>query len=370
VQKDRSFEATALGPDVLDWIAWLELAGRADATLDQYERDLSRGCLMFPVLPLGAWTHRECQDVIRSFPKDSRRVRAAAWDSFFTWALRQDRIDRNPMDKLPPIKRAPQKFIDVFSDAEVDDLLSLPVADGALMGILFETGLRKAEARNLQVRRLVLSEGVEVEDGRAYPSGAETSGGPRASSPSESTGELERIAAEYGIDLSVLSEGRDKESFARGGHQSPLSESTGELVVIGGKGGKDRMVQFGSRLHGLLQELLFLEPMEPQDFLWYVRPGGGPVKRSAPIGEGSFDRWWRRCLDSAGVRYRNPHVARHTYATRELRDGMPLEILSKQMGHSSIAVTADAYGHLTADDTRRALALVESNRTSRLSEPA
>jgi hypothetical protein len=26
VQRDRSFETTALGPDMLDWLAWLELA--------------------------------------------------------------------------------------------------------------------------------------------------------------------------------------------------------------------------------------------------------------------------------------------------------------------------------------------------------
>jgi len=328
VQKDRSFEGTALGPDVLDWIAWLELAGRSDATLDQYERDLSRGCLMFPNLPLERWTQRECQDVVRSFPKDSRRVRAAAWDSFFTWALRQDRIDRNPMDKLPPIKRAPQKFIDVFSDAEVDDLLNLPLADAALMGILFETGLRKAEARNLQVRRLVLSESEAF-----LPSVRERT-------------ELEGTHAVAGKVGSGLA--------------PSLSESTGEVVVIAGKGGKDRTVQFGSRLHGLLQDLLYLEPMDPMDYLWYVRPGGGPVRRDRPIQDGSFDRWWRRCLKTADVRYRNPHVARHTFAVRWLRRGGRLEVLSKQMGHSSIAVTADVYGGINAEDARREIALMEA----------
>jgi integrase len=99
------------------------------------------------------------------------------------------------------------------------------------------------------------------------------------------------------------------------------SESTGELVVIAGKGGKDRTIQFGSRLHGLLETLLYLEPMNPQDYLWYSRPGGGPVNRTRPIGDGSFDRWWRRCLASAGVRYRNPHVTRHTFAVKWLRRG-------------------------------------------------
>jgi integrase len=339
VQRDRSFELTALGPDVLAWLSWLELAGRSDRTLDQYERDLSRGCLMYPSLPLERWSQKECLDVIKSFPKDSRRVRASAWDSFFTWAVRQDRIDRNPMDKLPQIKRAPQKFIDVFSDAEVDDLLSLPLADAALMGILFDCGLRKAEARALQVRRIKLSF-------------------------QEVAGSIPAIRRE----ADVVQEGRTALTVEHGavanrdggGVVPAACPHSGELVVIAGKGGKDRTIQFGSRLHGLLETLLYLEPMNPQDYLWYSRPGGGPVNRTRPIGDGSFDRWWRRCLKSAGVRYRNPHVTRHTFAVKWLRRGGRLETLSKLMGHSSIATTADVYGGIGAEDVLRDLQLMEA----------
>lgn len=323
--KDKSYAATRLGRSVVDFLAWMELGGAADRTLDQYERDLSRACLMFPKLELQRWTDRECMDVVKSFPKPSRRFRAAAIDSFFTWALRQDRIDRNPMDKLPPIKRTPQKFIDVFSDQEIEDLYTLPTIDSALMGILFECGLRKAEARKLQVRRLVLSEGVAAS--RSWPQ----------------------------IDPSAEPGVKDQ-------NLAP-SESTGELVVIAGKGGKDRTVQFGGRLHSLLSELLLLEQPKPQDHLWYTRPGGGPVSRVKPIGDGSFDRWWRSCLHESGVRYRNPHVARHTFATRWLKRGGRLETLSRLMGHSSIAITADCYSHLQTSDVLHDLALVESHRS-------
>jgi hypothetical protein len=45
--------------------------------------------------------------------------------------------------------------------------------------------------------------------------------------------------------------------------------------------------------------------------------------RDKPIGEGTFSRWWRRCLDDAGVPYRNPHTARHTFATRGAAAGSP-----------------------------------------------
>lgn len=37
-----------------------------------------------------------------------------------------------------------------------------------------------------------------------------------------------------------------------------------------------------------------------------------------------------------------------------LRAGVPLAHVSKMLGHSSVAITADVYDHLTADDLRGA----------------
>jgi integrase len=41
------------------------------------------------------------------------------------------------------------------------------------------------------------------------------------------------------------------------------------------------------------------------------------------------------------------HTLRHTYATVALLKGVPLHVVSRNLGHSSIAITADIYGHLT-----------------------
>ena len=59
-------------------------------------------------------------------------------------------------------------------------------------------------------------------------------------------------------------------------------------------------------------------------------------------------------------RYTDPlHTAsadrRHSAATRWLRDGVPVEVVSTLLGHSSVAVTSSVYGHLTAEDARAAL---------------
>lgn len=51
----------------------------------------------------------------------------------------------------------------------------------------------------------------------------------------------------------------------------------------------------------------------------------------------------------------DPHWFRHGAATRMLRDGVPIEIVSTLLGHASVTTTASIYGHLTAQDARKAL---------------
>lgn len=51
----------------------------------------------------------------------------------------------------------------------------------------------------------------------------------------------------------------------------------------------------------------------------------------------------------------DPHWFRHTMATRALRDGVPIEVVSKLLGHASITTTSTVYGHLTAEDARKTL---------------
>jgi len=62
----------------------------------------------------------------------------------------------------------------------------------------------------------------------------------------------------------------------------------------------------------------------------------------------------RRLRERTGIAF-DPHWLRHAYATRALRDGVPIEVVSKLMGHSSVTTTSAVYGHLTAEDARAAL---------------
>jgi len=68
----------------------------------------------------------------------------------------------------------------------------------------------------------------------------------------------------------------------------------------------------------------------------------------------------RRSWASAGLRSLGFHEARHTYASLMIAAGVNAKALSTYMGHSSITVTLDRYGHLMPGNEREAAALLDS----------
>ena len=52
------------------------------------------------------------------------------------------------------------------------------------------------------------------------------------------------------------------------------------------------------------------------------------------------------CLERAGLRRFRFHDLRHTFGSLLIQDGASLAYVKDQMGHSSIQVTVDIYGHL------------------------
>jgi integrase len=276
--------------DQADWLAWLELGGIRPRTLRDYEWATARLLRAYPATGFAEFDASDIAHVLRSFPPAGRRTKKAAYDSWFKWGRKTRRIAVNPMEELPSIAREPQRVIEVFTDAEIAALTALPENDGDLFLLLFDAGLRRGEARALQVRDCLIGD---------------------------------------------------------------------RTIVVRGKGGKQRLVPMTSRLEQRLSDWFLLDALRPTDHLWPTRPGGYHLQRRKPIGDTSFITWYSRCIEDSGVRYRNPHVTRHTFATRWLRRGGRLETLSRAMGHASIRTTADLYAHLDVTDLRRDLALVE-----------
>ena len=68
---------------------------------------------------------------------------------------------------------------------------------------------------------------------------------------------------------------------------------------------------------------------------------GGPVDRA-----NLYHRYFRPCLEVAGLRPVTFHALRHSFASQLLQNGASLLYVKEQLGHSSIQVTADIYGPL------------------------
>jgi integrase len=67
-----------------------------------------------------------------------------------------------------------------------------------------------------------------------------------------------------------------------------------------------------------------------------------------------FPRRFAKVSMAAGIEQCHPHELRHTAASLMLSRGVPLHIVADVLGHSSISVTKDVYGHLVAGERRLA----------------
>lgn len=160
--RDSRHRSARAAREVSDWLSWLELEGKAPRTISDYEWVVARLLRTFMDTELAEFTDGDIAQVLRTFPQRSRRERQQAFKSLFKWAKRTRRILENPMDYLPEIRRQGQRAIDIFTDIEIAALTALEDSHGDLFLILFDTGLRQGEARNLRVRDCNLGTGELV----------------------------------------------------------------------------------------------------------------------------------------------------------------------------------------------------------------
>jgi integrase len=134
-----------------------------------------------------------------------------------------------------------------------------------------------------------------------------------------------------------------------------VAQRQGRLIVNTPKSGKLRTVDIPASLTARLRERFEVRQtaatMTDLPFSEWVFPAQtDPAK---PMNDAWFrDRVWRKLLELAKVRHLRVHDARHTYASIMLRRGVPMAYVSRQLGHSSIQITVDLYGHFEAGADR------------------
>jgi integrase len=64
---------------------------------------------------------------------------------------------------------------------------------------------------------------------------------------------------------------------------------------------------------------------------------------------------YNRILKKAGLHHIRVHNTRHTFSSLLLTDGVTPVYVKEQLGHSSIQMTVDIYGHLIPNSNREAV---------------
>lgn len=293
----RHPDAAAAG-EAWAWLSWLELGGASPKTLYTYGWTVDKLLGAFPDVTFAEFTDAHLMYAMKLTTPKSRIRFAAVFKSWFGWGIKTRRITQNPCDFLPNFKRLEQAVIEVFTVEEEAALRALPEPDGTLMALLFDTGIRKAEACNLTAKRI-----------------------------------------DFKNERLIIIEG------AKGSKQRtvPIDQDTTPFLI--------------GRLHGML----ITEAIGLDDYLWPVRPGGGSrLKHDRPKTGPSYHKWWVDCIEAAGVKYRKPHTTRHSYATRWRQRGLDLGDIQLLLGHASIATTQAIYVHTDTEDTRKRMAVLRA----------
>lgn len=226
-----------------------------------------------------------------------------AMSSFFSYIFNEELIDKNPMQRIEKIKKEKTKK-EAFTELELEKMRAelKTNREKAIFEVLLSTGCRVAELVNIKT-----------------------------------------------------------------------AEINGEEILVHGKGEKDRTVYLNAKAQWALNEYL----SERSDSSPYLFPGGyyekqflrqksgnkriklkewyknpNLIDESKHIDPGTIESTIRNIGKKAGVQA-HPHKFRRTCATFALRRGMPIEYVSKMLGHEAISTT-QIYLDLSEQDLKTA----------------
>ena len=120
--------------------------------------------------------------------------------------------------------------------------------------------------------------------------------------------------------------------------EGDLDQRRGSLLIRHGKGGRRREVGLDTWGWDELRPWLELRPELPVGALLCVINGTTCGRHWSPAAARAE---LRRTAAAAGVRRRfAPHQLRHAHAVKMAREGVPLIVIQRQLGHSNLGITS------------------------------
>jgi integrase len=132
-----------------------------------------------------------------------------------------------------------------------------------------------------------------------------------------------------------------------------VSKSYRRYRIEATKTGKDRRVDMSDQLHDALQDLLVRRKREAWES---GQQEVNPIifhYKGALLEQVRVRRVFKGILTKAGLREIRIHDTRHTFASLLLTQGASIQYVKDQLGHSSIQMTVDVYGHLIPGANRQ-----------------
>ena len=78
-----------------------------------------------------------------------------------------------------------------------------------------------------------------------------------------------------------------------------------------------------------------------------------------PAGVGTIGNWLTKFEEENGFKHVTCHGLRHTYCSLLLTQNVPIQTVSRYMGHSDSTITLEVYSHFIPDTQERALTALD-----------
>lgn len=243
--------------------------------------------------------------------------------SFFNYAVLQDYIIKNPCMAnkviIPGNLRQEKKDITIFNDDELKLILNAP-EDSLIKFIALVcicTGMRRGECMGLKWNDIDYT-GDEIHIRRAA-----------------------KTVATYDEDMTK--------------HYAPTIQTTKTYD-------SERDIPLPSSLKNILENIKEKQDTQKKkagdsyidnDYIFCNEIG-------ALIDDSNLSRSFSRFLKRIGVTYKNIHCLRHTYATKQFENDIPLKTVSELLGHSTTKMTSDTYTHVLKKHKARSIDILDS----------